>query len=180
MANNNPIIHHHPLRGVVLFMLLFFSMQLTTLCFCLREEDVLLGMKKRGFGAGKWNGYGGKVLEGETTKVAALRELKEESGLEATEDALRHVAVLRFFFDGNPIFECHVFILHTWQGQAIETEEMAPRWFPMQELPLTDMWAADGKWLPLILEGKSLEADVNFNTDGSALKEFSYQEKRFG
>lgn len=32
---------------------------------------VLLGMKKRGFGAGKWNGFGGKVQPGETIEEAA-------------------------------------------------------------------------------------------------------------
>ena len=30
------------------------------------EENILLGMKKRGFGVGKWNGFGGKVQPGET------------------------------------------------------------------------------------------------------------------
>ena len=48
----------------------------------LREENrVLLGMKKRGFGVGKWNGFGGKLEPGETVVEAAARELEEESGL---------------------------------------------------------------------------------------------------
>lgn len=44
--------------------------------------DVLLGMKKRGFGVGKWNGFGGKVQEGETIRECARRETQEECGLE--------------------------------------------------------------------------------------------------
>ena len=32
-------------------------MKLSTLCFCVRGDSVLLAMKKRGFGGGKWNGY---------------------------------------------------------------------------------------------------------------------------
>ena len=48
----------------------------------LREESrVLLGLKKRGFGAGKWNGFGGKLEPGETVVEAAAREVKEECGL---------------------------------------------------------------------------------------------------
>ena len=39
---------------------------------------MLLGMKKRGFGTGKWNGFGGKVEVGETVADAAQRELEEE------------------------------------------------------------------------------------------------------
>jgi 8-oxo-dGTP pyrophosphatase MutT (NUDIX family) len=53
------------------------------LTLCLTKEDgmILLGMKKRGFGEGRWNGFGGKVEEGETIVEAAIREMKEESGL---------------------------------------------------------------------------------------------------
>lgn len=59
-----------------------------TLVFCRRnnEEDqreILLGMKKRGFGAGRWNGFGGKIEEGESVDEAAKRELTEECSLVA-------------------------------------------------------------------------------------------------
>ena len=46
-----------------------------TLVFLRREGEVLLGMKKRGFGEGKWNGFGGKVEAGETIVEAAAREV---------------------------------------------------------------------------------------------------------
>ena len=51
-----------------------------TLVFLRREGEVLLGMKKRGFGEGKWNGFGGKVEAGETIVEAAAREVREECG----------------------------------------------------------------------------------------------------
>ena len=46
-----------------------------TLLFVLEPEkkEVLLGMKKRGFGQGRWNGFGGKVQAGETVEDAAIR-----------------------------------------------------------------------------------------------------------
>lgn len=47
--------------------------------------SVLLGLKKRGFGTGKWNGFGGKVEPGETIRQAAIREMKEEAGIESGE-----------------------------------------------------------------------------------------------
>ncbi|CAN0403706.1 unnamed protein product, partial [Ectocarpus sp. 8 AP-2014] len=46
-------------------------------------NEILLGMKKRGFGEGKWNGFGGKVESGESVEEAAKRELMEEAGLTA-------------------------------------------------------------------------------------------------
>ena len=49
-----------------------------TLVFCRKELEggkraVLLGMKKRGFGAGKYNGFGGKIEENESNYDGAVR-----------------------------------------------------------------------------------------------------------
>ena len=49
--------------------------QLLTLVMIMKEKQLLLGMKKRGFGKGRWNGFGGKVNEGETILDAARRFL---------------------------------------------------------------------------------------------------------
>ena len=47
--------------------------KLYTSVFILNEANVLLGMKKRGFGVGRWNGFGGKVDADETILEAAKR-----------------------------------------------------------------------------------------------------------
>lgn len=150
-------------------------MKKTTLCFCVKDEQILLAMKKRGFGAGKWNGYGGKVEVGETSKAAAVRELMEESGLKAHEENLEHVAIVNFYFDKNYVFICDVFLNKIWKNTPIETEEMSPKWYKINELPFLEMWAADAKWLPLILEGQIIEAEVFFNSDGSIVEDFKYK-----
>ena len=49
--------------------------KLTTLIIIHDHPRLLLGMKKRGLGVGRWNGFGGKVHEGETIKEAAHPEL---------------------------------------------------------------------------------------------------------
>ena len=54
--------------------------KLLTLVFVLKPGHVLLGMKKRGFGVGKWNGFGGKMHADESMVECAARELHEESG----------------------------------------------------------------------------------------------------
>ncbi len=154
-------------------------MKLSTLCFCVRDDSVLLAMKKRGFGVGKWNGYGGKVADQESPRIAAARELKEESSLSVSEQALEQVALVRFYFDGSQLFECHVFLARDWEGEPSESEEMKPHWFSVSQLPFEEMWVAGRKWVPLILAGKKLEAEVNFNTDGRKVKSFSYQERQF-
>lgn len=47
--------------------------KLFTLIIVRNEDEILLGFKKRGFGVGKWNGFGGKVETGESITDAAVR-----------------------------------------------------------------------------------------------------------
>ena len=55
-------------------------MKPTTLVFPIDEHNrILLGRKKRGFGADKYNGFGGKLEAGESFRDCAIRELFEES-----------------------------------------------------------------------------------------------------
>jgi len=51
--------------------------KILTLAFVRRHGEILLGYKKRGFGAGKWNGFGGKVEAGETIEDAAKRWIQK-------------------------------------------------------------------------------------------------------
>lgn len=131
-------------------------MKQTTLCFLLRGDHVLLAMKKRGFGVGKWNGAGGKVKEGESVTVAAARELNEEIGVSVVPGALEPVGTLQFEFDNNPDWAqcCHVFVVHQWEGEPAESEEMRPRWYAADQLPFSKMWVDDPHWVPLVLAGK--------------------------
>lgn len=154
-------------------------MKKSTLCFCIKDDQVLLAMKKRGFGAGKWNGYGGKVQEKESPIMAAVRELEEESGLVAEKKNLKQVALVHFHFEGNLLFECYVYLTRTWQREPIETEEMRPQWYRITNLPFEEMWVADTQWIPLILTGETIEAEINFNADGTVVKQFSYKPTEF-
>lgn len=52
------------------------SRKLLTLVFIQKCNQILLGYKKRGFGASKWNGFGGKVNFNESITDAAVRSVK--------------------------------------------------------------------------------------------------------
>ena len=47
--------------------------KLYTLIVVKKDDQVLLGFKKRGFGINKWNGFGGKVESGESITTCAIR-----------------------------------------------------------------------------------------------------------
>jgi 8-oxo-dGTP diphosphatase / 2-hydroxy-dATP diphosphatase len=139
---------------------------IATLVFLVNSDQVLLAMKKRGFGEGKYNGVGGKVEPGESIQDAAIRETQEE--IDVTITSCQKAAVLYFdeFFKGEPtLFIVHVFVATKWQGKPTESEEMKPEWFNISELPLNKMWRDDPYWLPRVLEGQKLIAkfklDIN-------------------
>lgn len=149
-------------------------MKQATLCFCIRDDEVLLGLKKVRFGAGKWNGFGGKVDAGETVPEAAARELFEESGIATDPNALEEVAVLDFYFAEKEIFECHVFFAHTWENEPYESDEMRPQWFKQSEIPYDDMWDDDKHWLPRVLAGERFKGKVVFDADGKKVETMEY------
>lgn len=125
--------------------------KVVTLSILAENNQILLAMKKRGFGVGRWNGFGGKVEAGETIEEAAQREIFEESGLEATEISAR--GVLDFDFPERDLqLEVHVFKILKYSGTAQESEEMKPQWFSLDAIPYDEMWADDIHWLPLFLQ----------------------------
>jgi 8-oxo-dGTP diphosphatase len=144
----------------------------TCLCFFTRvgpfgRAEVLLGRKKTGLGAGKVVGLGGKVEAGESAVAAAVREVAEESGLTVDPADLRQAAVVDFRFPARPAWDqwATVFVTARAAGVPHETVEIAPAWFPVDALPLEEMWDDARHWLPQVLAGRTVEADVVFAAD---------------
>ena len=146
-------------------------MKITTLCFLLKGDQILLAMKKRGFGEGKYNGVGGKVQSGEMIEEATVREAEEEIGVKILPEHLDKVAEIVFKFNDKPDWDlvCHVYFTHQWQGEPTESDEMAPAWYQQNQLPFDQMWVDDPHWLPLCLAGKKLNCEFCFGQDGAVL-----------
>ncbi|MDO8599443.1 MAG: 8-oxo-dGTP diphosphatase, partial [bacterium] len=132
-----------------------------TLVYLIRDGQVCLGFKKRGFGAGWWNGFGGKVHDGEDIRAAAVRELLEECGVRAVPEALTDVGRLRFEFRQEPgkVIDVRLFRVDRFDGEPVETEEMAPKWFAFDAVPYDTMWADDRIWMPKFFNGERVPAD---------------------
>ncbi len=108
----------------------------------------------------KWNGFGGKVEQGESIEEACQRELFEECGITVSE--LQKHAVITFKTSSQEKLSevvGHIFIGKT-EGivEAEETEEMLPQWFTLDTIPYSNMWANDRLWIPEILKGKFFKA----------------------
>lgn len=131
----------------------------------MKKGKILLAMKKRGFGIGRWNGAGGKFDSEEGDKSildAAIRETKEEIGVEIKNP--EKVGLFHFRFANKEEWnqDVSLFVANDWSGEPAESEEMKPQWFNFDQIPYKDMWPDDTHWMPHILQGKKLEADFLF------------------
>ncbi|XP_068063187.1 oxidized purine nucleoside triphosphate hydrolase [Anomalospiza imberbis] len=143
--------------------------RLFTLVLVVQPPRILLGMKKRGFGAGLWNGFGGKVQPGESIEEAARRELLEESGL--TVDTLQKMGQITFEFVGNSeLMDVHIFRADDFHGEPTESDEMRPQWFQLDEVPFHRMWPDDSYWFPLMLQRKLFRGYFKFQGQDTILE----------
>ena len=136
-----------------------------TVCFFVRPGRVLLAMKKRGFSAGYWNGYGGEPEPGEAVSETAIREVWEESGgVVVKPESLEKVAEIDFYFPQKPEWDqrVHAFFVRTWVGEPTETEEMRPQEFDIKDIPWGEMWPEDKLWIPRVLAGEKLRGRMTF------------------
>lgn len=129
------------------------SYKKTTILFPVSKSGIILGMKKRGHGEGWWNGFGGKLNTGEAYEEAAKRETLEEAGIRI--ESLLHVANLHFHFGGMLEVVSRVYVSKDFNGEPVETDEMRPKLFAMDQLPYDAMWPADRLWLPEVLATNS-------------------------
>jgi 8-oxo-dGTP diphosphatase len=148
----------------------------TCLCLLLRTRgdgirEVLLGYKKTGFGKGKIVAPGGHVEHGESAVAAAAREVKEETGIRVAQDALTEGAKLTFLFPERPSWDMDVAIFTSadWSGEATESDEIRPQWFPVTALPLDRMWDDGKHWLPRVLAGERLRATFSYAPDNETV-----------
>lgn len=133
------------------------------LCFVVRDGRILLIHKKRGLGAGKVNGPGGRLEPGESAVDAARRETREEVGVVPT--GLTRAGDLRFQFVDGYALHCAVFRADDADGELVETDEAKPFWVEVAAIPYDDMWSDDRLWLPWLLDRRPFRGDFHFDGD---------------
>jgi len=141
-----------------------YSFKNYTLTFIIKNNFILLGRKKRGFGKDYYNGFGGKVQQKERIIEAAKREVWEECSLLI--DNLVFTGNLYFIFRNcsNPNIKGYVFYTKHFKGKPLESEEMIPRWFYIPSFisldniksflvsfPFDKMWKDDIFWFPYFI-----------------------------
>ena len=110
--------------------------------FVFKEGKLLLGVRKNSYGAGDWGLPGGHVEWGEEAENCAIRELKEETGLIATE--LEFATVMDDVRSKDQDHYIHfAFIAKKFTGtpKVIETDK-CEKWefFDLENLPQNVFW----------------------------------------
>ncbi len=132
------------------------------LTYVIDGDRVLMIRKKTGLGSGYINAPGGHIEIEETKTEAAIRETKEETGLDVSN--LEERGVLRFQFRDGLRMLGYVFFTSTWSGTMVdETDETKPFWADIASLDYSEMWEDDRLWLPMALEGKKFSACFIFD-----------------
>ena len=156
-------------------------MLLNTICLLVKGDpisEVLLADKKIGFGVGKVVGVGGTVEAGETLWQTSVRELEEEIGVQVAEKDLQRAAKITFSFPGRPEWDriVYVYLARMWQGEIVESDEVDPKWYPLEEIPYAQMWADSAEWLPAVLAGRRIIARFTFEDDNETLVEIEVKD----
>ncbi|MDX1571257.1 MAG: 8-oxo-dGTP diphosphatase [Xanthomonadales bacterium] len=136
---------------------------LATLVFIIHAGRILLIRKKRGLGAGKINGPGGKLDPGETPEACAIRECEEEIGVTPVD--LEYCGENLFQFTDGYGIHVHVYRAFEFLGEPHETDEAIPMWYALDAIPYDEMWADDELWVPAVLSGQTFVGRWIFDGD---------------
>ncbi|MHA7239067.1 8-oxo-dGTP diphosphatase [Arthrobacter sp. TMS1-12-1] len=147
------------------------------LCFLFRTRDgdgageVLLGLKRTGFGTGRVVALGGKIDGQETALEAAVREVTEESGIALAPAEVRAAGTITWQFPAQPAWNmaASLFTAEAGDATAVPCEEIEPRWYGVDAIPWEHMWQDAPHWVPAVLEGRPLHARIVMGADNESV-----------
>lgn len=139
-------------------------MKLATLLYVMDDDKTLMlyrNKRAKDYHNGKWNGLGGKFEPKESPEDCAIRELKEESGLNAKHLILKgHITFP--LFDGKDDWYVYVFIIDQFDGELIESAEGELHWIQNSELKSLNLWEGDQIFIDWLFQDKCFSAKFNY------------------
>lgn len=106
---------------------------------CFRGDDVLLIRRANPPRAGEWSLPGGRIDAGESERDAAVRELMEETAVEATLG--EKIAIIDANFEGFD-YRLHDFTAEWVSGDPIAADDaLDARFFPVGDIGVLQMWS---------------------------------------
>ena len=101
-------------------------------CYLIKDNEVVVTKYKKG---NKKEGYydipGGKIEEGESPKQTAIREMKEETGIEIQNLKYKGIMTIEY---PDRLFIVDTFLTKEYEGEPQEFEENTSEWIDIDEL----------------------------------------------
>lgn len=101
-------------------------------CYLIKDNEVVVTKYKKG---NKKEGYydipGGKIEEGESPKQTAIREMKEETGIEIQNLKYKGIMTIEY---PDRLFIFDTFITKEYEGEPQEFDENTSEWIDIDEL----------------------------------------------
>lgn len=143
------------------------------LSFLLHQEKVLLIRiaEDRGPWSGLLNGIGGHVERGEDPRSAALREIKEETGLILSPSSLYLSGVVTVDVGTSPGVGLYIFVGVTETSETHSSREGMPEWIDLDDFEkqtlVKDLPALLPRAIKSYYNKQSFCAVTTFDEDGS-------------
>lgn len=143
--------------------------KLTTLVYCVENDKVLLAQRKKEPFVGYWIAPGGKIDPGESPYECAVRELAEETGLNAQNPRLRGIVT-----ETSPRSDWQwmifIYVVTSFSGTIISDErEGILRWCPLANSVDLHMPEADRIFFPKVLDINQPIYQATFHYDDNLL-----------
>ena len=143
----------------------------TTMIYLKKDDSYLLlfrNKKKNDINEGKWIGVGGRKEPNETIDECAIRETKEETGLDVHSLSCCGEVL---FVDENIQMMMYIYEITDFSGNLIECDEGDLKWIPIKDIYNYPMWEGDKVFLPLLINHEpyfrirlTYENDILINT----------------
>ena len=128
-------------------------MKITSLCYIEQNGKYLMlhrTVKENDENKDKWIGVGGKFEDKESPEECAVREIKEETGLNARKLDFR--GIVTFVSDKWPTEYMHLFTCTDFDGDIIKCDEGELEWIDKNDLLRLNLWEGDKIFLRLIAD----------------------------
>ena len=130
-------------------------------CYLIKDNEVVVTKYKKG---NKKEGYydipGGKIEEGESPKQTAIREMKEETGIEIQNLKYKGIMTIEY---PDRMFIFDIFISKEYEGEPQEFEENTSEWIDIDELLKKEKILSNIILLDKFLIKGLIDDNCNFN-----------------